>query len=904
MHDILDSLNGPPPAPARPAGAADGSAALLAGLTEQQKKAVTTTEGPVLVLAAAGSGKTRVITRRVAWLLSMGVPPWQILALTFTNKAAGEMRERVTRLITDGPLASPGPVGAGAERLLRGLTVTTFHALCARLLRKYAGLMEGKPGGAVWGIKGDFTIYDSDDQASLVKRVITDLGMSTSNWPARTVLSAISGAKNELLDARQFAASASDFNSRCIAKIFEGYERGLRAANAVDFDDLLVLTVRMLKESEEARAEVQGRWRYLMIDEYQDTNKAQFVLSTLVVGRDAAPGGRGERQPNICVVGDPDQSIYGWRGADISNILDFEEAYPGAKVIPLGENFRSRAPILHAADTLIRNNKKRKHKDLFTRKPGGEKPRVLLCRDEHHEAQEVTRWLRSVVASGDAVSWKDTAVFYRNNALSRVMEDALRAASVPYVIARGTAFYQREEVKDAIAYLRVVANPADDVSLRRIVNKPARKIGAAALERLDSIAAAHGMTLFEAMRRCAHAGLGGAELGSMAVNAVRKFVAMVDAWTGAGSFLGAEVPSTLQDLVSRVIKESGLEEHYRKAGEKNEEDADKADNLDEVVNSAQEFEKEYDAANDPVFAAEALKGSFTAEQAENAEQGGSVASDASEAGRAGSPPASSRTDDHEVDFLADLASDGEEVPARPGLGTERGVQSGFVPPLLAMLRAYLESVSLVADADKVDPERGAVTLMTLHAAKGLEFHAAAIIGLEEGLLPSLRAMETDPAVEEERRLMFVGITRAMEKLLLTSAKYRTHRGLQERTIPSRFLSELPKDGVALGDLSDEGGGFDARVDDQDDEAGSDGPAWGATRGSFSTESSARKGGGGGPRVAPSPFPVGSLVRHPQFGVGRVEALTGIGANTRARISFRDVGPKTLVLQYARLEAMR
>jgi DNA helicase-2/ATP-dependent DNA helicase PcrA len=501
------------------------------------------------------------------------------------------------------------------------------------------------------------------------------------------------------------------------------------------------------------------------------------------------------------------------------------------------------------------------------------------------------------------VTWKDTAVFYRNNALSRVMEDALRAASIPYVIARGTAFYQREEVKDAIAYLRVVANPADDVSLRRIVNKPARKIGPAAIERLDAIAAAHQVPLLEAMRQCAYTGLGGAELGSMAVNAVRKFIGTLDGWTGAGSFMGAQVAGTLHDLVSRVIKESGLEDHYRKAGEKSEEDADKVDNLDQVISSALEFEQEYDAADDPVYAADALGNGFTAEARST------LSSDSVSAGEADS--GEERDSEGEIDFLSDLASDGEEVDVSAS-GAESAAAAGgpgFVPPLLALLRAYLESVSLVADADKVDPARGAVTLMTLHAAKGLEFHAAAMIGLEEGLLPSMRAMESDAAVEEERRLCFVGITRAMEKLLITSAKYRTQRGLMERTIPSRFLAELPKQGITLKDLSDEGGGFGGYDDDTSDDSPNSAPAWGKTQGSFSTESPWAKTGavGGSSRGAPagtSPFPVGSMVRHPQFGVGRVEAITGIGANTRARISFRDVGPKTLVLQYARLEIAR
>ena len=873
-HDILDSLNssaGDLPQAPQPRTSSipgnvprEGNPALLEGLTDPQRRAVVTTQGPVLILAAAGSGKTRVITRRIAYLLSLGVPSWRIVALTFTNKAAGEMRERVGHVLTSGAMAGR----LDPDRALRGLTVTTFHALCARLLRRYAPAMEGAPG---WGLKADYTIYDSDDQAALVKKVIAELGMSTSNWPPRSVLSAISGAKNQLLDAKAFAARAADFNTRSIAKIFEAYERALKAANAADFDDLLVLTVRLLRESEPARSEVQDRWRYLMIDEYQDTNTAQFVLSTLIVGKDPR-----QPQPNVCVVGDPDQSIYGWRGADISNILDFEEAYPGAVVIPLGENFRSRAPILKAADTLIRNNKKRKHKDLFTKRPGGDKPRVVLCRDERHEASLVVDWLKVTVTAREDISWKDTAVFYRNNSLSRVMEDALRAAGIPYVIARGTAFYQREEVKDALAYLRAVANPLDEISLRRIVNKPARKIGAAAIERVENAARAWHIPLIDAMRACDKV----PDLGGPAVSAVRKFVSMLDEWTGGGSFLGASVPESLHDLVARVIKESGLEEHYRKAGEKNEEDGDKLGNLDELVSSAREFELEYDAGNDPVFA---------------------DASGVMNTGSSAAPPAALTEGEPDAlpNFLADLAGDGVDVRLPEPVGP------AFTPPLLAMLRAYLESVSLVADADKVDPARGAVTLMTLHAAKGLEFHAVAMIGLEEGLLPSIRALESDSEAEEERRLCFVGITRAMEHLLITSAKYRTQRGLLERTIPSRFLEELPKDGIDMRDESDEFGSFN-----QDD----DGHAWGKTTGSFDTgalakgNSSPKLAGtwsgapsGGQGRSAPVPYPVGCTVRHPQFGTGRVESLTGMGPTARAKIVFRDVGAKTLVLQYARLE---
>lgn len=820
----------------------DPQSALLTDLTPPQRAAVTTTEGPVLVLAAAGSGKTRVITRRIAYLLGMGIPPWQIMALTFTNKAAGEMRERVAHLLDDRHSES-----GATSNLIRGLTISTFHALCARLLRRYAPMMEGKPR---WGLKNDYTIYDSDDQQSLMKRVLKEMDLSTTNWPAGSMLSAVSDAKNKLLDAeaynKQFGTSG-DFFGRTIAKVYLQYEKALRAANAADFDDLMVLTVRILRECEEARNEVQDRWRYLMIDEYQDTNHAQFVLATLLcTGHDGRP-------PNVCVVGDPDQSIYGWRGADISNILDFESQYPGATVIPLGQNFRSTAPILAAADTLIRNNRRRKHKDLFTTRQGGAKPMLVMCRDEHHEAELVVDWVKALHegespsplpppsgrGSSSHLEWKDIAVLYRNNALSRVIEDAMRKAGIPYIIARGTAFYQREEVKDAIAYLRVLANPADDVSLRRIVNKPARKIGGTSFEHVETLAASREMPLMLAMR---HAGEI-SDLSPAAVNAMQKFTGLIDHWSSRGTFMGAETSGgsgSLSELVSRVLKESGLEDYYKALKEKSGAEADEAklDNLQELVSSAAEFESTYDPTNDPALDA----------------------------------PRANTT-----------------VPA--------------VPPLLAMLRAYLESVSLVADADKVDPASGAVTLMTLHAAKGLEFPAIAIIGLEESTLPGSRALESDEQLEEERRLMFVGITRAMEHLHITSAKYRTHRGLRERAIPSRFLNELPKEQLIVSDQSDMYEGF------EDDEFS----GWGRDTGSLrqtsqrsesgATRDSQRSESGGVRSPSSTPFPVGCMVRHPQFGVGKVDSISMPGPNARVKIIFRDVGAKTLILSFARLQRL-
>ncbi len=793
-----------------PDGQIEPAQDLLASLTDEQRLAAETTEGPVLVVAAAGSGKTRVITRRIAHLISMGIPSWQILALTFTNKAAGEMRERVELLLAD--------AGMG-ERVRRGLTVTTFHALCARLLRRYAPMMEGAPR---WGIHADYTIYDTDDQVALMKGILKEMNLESSRWPPRTVLSVISDAKNRLEDAEEFEKSAMDFYSRSVAKIFSAYEKGLRLANAVDFDDLLTLTVRLLRECEEARTEVQQRWRYLMIDEYQDTNHAQFVLATLLCGRDEETGDA----PNIFVVGDPDQSIYGWRGADITNILEFGEHYPGAKVIRLGQNFRSTAPILKVADTLIRNNKKRIHKDLYTSDEGGDAPEVVLCADEHHEARLAVDWFKKLHEEG-ALTWKDMAVFYRNNALSRVMEDALRTANVPYVIARGTAFYQREEVRDLLAYLRVLANPSDDVSLKRIVNKPARKIGKTSLSRVEEEASMQGRPIMEALRTASSI----AGLSPAATKAMAKFVTLFDEWSQGGTFMGTSMETPLSDLVSRVLVQSGLQAHYRAAAERSEGDAEKPANLDELVSAAAEFEERYDPSADPAL--QPLPD--------------------------GSPPET--------------------------------------PPLLAMLRAFLESVALVADADKVDPAAGAVTLMTLHAAKGLEFGAAAMIGLEEGLLPSARALEEDPEGEEERRLCFVGITRAMRHLIITCAKYRTIRGLRERTVPSRFLSELPQDSIRVSDQSEAFEEFEYWDDDEPRA-----PSTGASRAPRRAPSSSS--GAGSParkrELAQLAFGVGSNVRHAQFGIGEVKSISGAGVNLRATIAFRDVGTKTLVLQYAKL----
>ena len=808
------------------AGAAGKIEKLLAGLTPSQREAVEHIGGPLLVLAGPGSGKTRVITRRIAHLIARGVPPWQILAVTFTNKAAGEMRERVGHLLAGG--------GVG-----NGPTICTFHSLCIRLLRRYveaSGLAEQgvlRPG---------FTVLDSDDQSKLIKSILAELQLSSSNFPPRSVQEAIGSAKNELLDAAEFAAGASDFVSKQQARVYLAYQAECRRANTVDFDDLLMLTARMLGQSEHVRQECQRRYQCILIDEYQDTNRAQLVIATLLAGGGQGAGGLagGRTGPDICVVGDPDQSIYAWRGADITNILGFEGHYPGAKVIALGENFRSRAPIIAVADRLIRRNSQRKHKPLLSTRAGGEQVQVVLCRDEHHEARVVVDWLgarvREAQEGGRDVSWKDCAVFYRTNALSRVIEDAMRSSAIPYVMVRGTAFFQREEVRNAVAYLKAVANPQDRVSLERIINTPARGISDKTWDAVATDAAISGRSIAETLDAIEEV----PGVSPRAAGAVRKFLVLLDGWRnpggqGAESGLIEEPEPGLAQLVDMVLRESGLQGHYAKEEER-------AENLAELVSSAAEYEQKL------------LAGEYT-------------------------------------------LTDGE-----PPVQTAEGAKVPRIS-MLDRLAGYLERVALVADTDAINPRTGAVTLMTLHAAKGLEYPIVAMIGLEEGCLPHVRGMESPASLEEERRLCFVGITRAMDDLLLTSASFRTMRGMPERTIPSRFLDELAGPEVARSDQgyarAAGGGSFD------DDESGDD---QGVSlddldgQGHSHDDVPVYRHGERGP-AQQAPFPAGCVVRHPQFGMGVVRAITP-GANARVQVEFKHGGLKTLVLQYARLERIK
>ena len=730
-----------------------GTEAQLTSLTEAQQEAVAHVHGPLLVLAGPGSGKTTVVTQRIANMIASGIAPWNILALTFTNKAAQEMRDRVHTLLEEKSLQ------------VRGLTVSTFHAFCARVLREWGDRIIGTT---------SFTIYDTADQRSAVKAAIRACELNDSNWKPASVLAAISAAKNKLIDVDTFQEEASDFYSKSIAKIYRAYENILRGNDAVDFDDLLLKTAQLLFGDEEVRHRLQERYQYLMIDEYQDTNHTQFVIADSI----------SKNHRNICVVGDPDQSIYAWRGADIANILDFEEQYSDATIVPLGRNFRSTGHIVNTSALLIEHNNQRKEKKLYTELHDGNMPTVLSLEGEHEEAEAIVREV--VKLREEEVLLKEMAVLYRVNALSRVLEDAFRNEGVPYVVARGTAFYARQEIKQALSYLRLLVNARDDIAFVRIINTPTRGIGATSISRLEQLARNHGLPMLEAIS------LVSKEQGFTArsVTSMKKFAATFEQWQIDGrSDESLTAAGSLADLVERVVRESGLEEFYTKhAGE---DDLERLQNLEELVSAAADFE----------------------ERAESE----------------------------------------EEAPPTP----------------LHLLFSFLEHVTLVSDADAVDPKNGAVTLMTLHAAKGLEFDFVAIAGLEEGVLPHERSLYENNQMEEERRLCYVGITRARKHLLLTNARRRTQRGLSNRTMASRFIREMAGGSGESVSLHEEVAADNWEVPSQED-------------------------------VYQDEITVGTIVRHKRFGLGKVQRIIRRTRGSTVTVQFRG-GVKHLVLEYANLE---
>ena len=758
---------------------------ILANLNNAQREAVTHVDGPLLVLAAAGSGKTRVITRRVAHLIDQGVAPWQVLAITFTNKAAGEMRDRIAAL-----------------EVPRGATVCTFHALCARLLRDF---------GDAAGLTGSFSIYDRDDQIRLVKQAMKAAELSADRLAPAAVLSMISKAKNALQTATEYADTAADFFQRNVAGVFTEYEKLLAANNALDFDDLLTRVAFLLRDLPDVRRQLGERFRYVLIDEYQDTNRAQYIIAH----------GIAMDHENICATGDPDQSIYAWRGADIRNILEFEADYPNACVVRLEENYRSTAPILAAAGKLIAHNTNRKDKRLISQRGAGADVTVMYCDDEHAEAAQIVQRI-AARASVDN-SHDDVAVFYRVNSLSRVMEEALIRGGVPYRIARGVEFYNRKEIRDVVAYLRVLVNPADDLSCRRVINTPRRGIGATSIERLAALAGRTGGSLRTACRTPEAAGLKQA-----AAKRVGEFAALMDE-------LADDPDRPVREIVEDVVLRSGLEDLYRHSTDV---DSDAWANIEELISTAAEFDAAYEPPEDP------------------------------------------------------------DAPRTP-------------------LADYLQQVSLVSDVDHFQGG-GAVTLMTLHAAKGLEFPVVYIIGCEQGLLPFERMDEpaSPPApqkidrLEEERRLAFVGMTRAQDELTLSCVRRRMVRGRSMPQSASPFLREIGAEDLKVVDLTTPveaapqrrrrrataGGGFYEDVDERAlIEAAADRVDLAADHVADETDP---------PPPEYEHLKVGSTVQHSTFGIGKVAKLSLAWPKTKAVIDFHEVGRKTLVLKMAKLELVQ
>src|SRR5256714_1562388 len=628
----------------------------LADLNEAQREAVLATEAPLLGVAGAGSGKTRVLTYRVAHLINAcGVKPNEILAITFTNKAAGEMRERLEDLL--------GPVA-------RAIWILTFHAACGRILRREAPRL---------GYRSNFTIYDQADQVRLTKQCLEELERDPKRFVPRGIHAQISAAKNQLVDPQEYASRVASFYDQTVAETYDLYQRRLFASNAVDFDDLLMLTVQSLERFPEARGRWQKAFRYILVDEYQDTNHAQYRLLQLLA----------EKHRNVCAVGDPDQSIFAFPGADIRNILEFERDFGETKTIALEQNYRSTNTILQAANAVIANNRERKPKNLWSELGEGEPVRALEVEDEHAEARFVAAEIAALVEEGFGGS--EIAVFYRTNAQSRVLEDVLVRQGVAYQVIGGPRFYERAEVKDLIAYLQAIDNPYDAVSLQRIANRPRRGIGDASLARLQAHADAYGVSLWEALGQAEDAGISAAPL-----RAVQQFHGILQSLM-AGA-LDMEVP----DVIERVLERSGYLDSLR--AERTIEAQGRMENLQELVGVAQEY---------------------------------------------------------------------QHTAAEPSL-------SGF-----------LQEISLYSDQDAIRGEQSLVTLMTLHNAKGLEFRAVFMIGMEEGIFPHARSIE-EQGLEEERRLAYVGMTRAQERLTLTHASARSLYGSRSYNLASRFLDELPE----------------------------------------------------------------------------------------------------------------
>lgn len=799
--------------PAGAPGAVDPDP-LTEGLNPQQLEAVTHAGSPLLIVAGAGSGKTAVLTRRIAYLMrNRGVAPWEILAITFTNKAATEMKERVGQLV--------GPV---AERMW----VSTFHSICVRILRQNAQLVPG--------LNTNFTIYDGDDARRLLTMIAKDMQLDLKKYTARVLANQISNHKNELVSPADALAEAEKTKNPfeiTVARVFDEYQRRLRAANSVDFDDLIGEVVRIFVQHPQVVAFYRRRFKHVLIDEYQDTNHAQYALVSALVGR----GELGPDAPELCVVGDSDQSIYAFRGATIRNIQEFERDYPQAHTILLEQNYRSTQTILNAANALIAKNEGRREKNLWTAHGEGAKIVGYVADNEHDEARFIASEIDSLADKGRAYS--DMAIMYRTNNASRALEDIFVRSGIPYKVVGGTRFYERREIRDMVAYLRIIDNPDDTVSLRRIINVPKRAIGDKAQSQIALHAENLGVSFGKALYDAAAGNVAG--LGTRAVNAVSKFNEMMEG-------IRAQIPGMINevthqpdlgDLLSAVLDATGYRAELENSNDP--QDGARLDNLNELVSVAREFSSE--AANQMAFTG--------------------------------------------ADAVEDLSSELAEGEALPG-----------------SLQAFLEKVSLVADADQIpDNETGVVTLMTLHTAKGLEFPVVFLTGWEDGQFPHMRSLGDPKELSEERRLAYVGITRAREQLYLTRAILRSSWGNPMTNPASRFLAEVPEDLIDWrreepdSSLSSAWGGDDSYQYGRS--YGSDWSGWGRTspRATSSPSQRTRKPAPASsmPKNNQLNLVVGDRVNHAKYGLGTVIDASGSGPRATVTVDFGSAGKVRLML---------
>jgi DNA helicase II / ATP-dependent DNA helicase PcrA len=729
---------------------------ILQGLNPQQQKAVAASEGPVLVLAGPGSGKTRVLTRRVAWLVQeMDVAPWRIMAVTFTNRAAREMRVRLERLLG----ATPA----------RGLTLGTFHATCARILRREAEAA---------GIPRDYAIFDSDDQRRLIKQALKDLNLDEKLYRPRSIHSAISRAKNDLTPPQAYTSST--YYGEVVKRVYERYQALLRANSGLDFDDLLMVTARMLGQNPDVRAKYQERYRHILVDEFQDTNQAQYTLLHHLQGV----------HHNLFCVADEDQSIYAWRGADYRNIRRLRDDHPDILTILLEQNYRSTQNILDAAQAIIRHNPDRTDKALFTERGGGPKIVIHEAYDQADEAAFVARTIAHLTRQGKRFG--DCAVMYRTNAQSRALEEALMRAGTPYKLVGATRFYARREIKDVIAFLRLVHNPSEGISMTRVINVPPRGIGRKTVATVEALAKRRGVSIYEALNNLPD------DLSTRARGVLSAFLEMLDGW------IAFSQQSTVAQLIDRVLEDTGYSGYIRDGADSpSDEGEERWDNVMELRNVAAEYSE------------------LTL-----------------------------------TDFLADVA--------------------------------------LVSDVDNLSGDVDAVTLLTLHSAKGLEFPVVFIVGLEEGLLPHSRSLEAPEEMAEERRLMYVGLTRAEARLFLTYAFVRTRYGETEVAIPSRFLEDIP---LELVDGDWQGNKKSGRTSQSNPRRS--GP--GRTPGTGYVVTGAPPARSSSPSQDAPQFRAGQRVRHAQFGEGLVIESRPDGADEIVTVSFEGVGLKRLVASLAQLE---